>query len=208
MDGCGDLLDPTVAIRAAVLADSRVRSVDLVGSRASGTATELSDWDYRIASADPAAIAARLPGLVAVLRPLGQLWDPLASTPVYMIILPSAVKADLFPGATPGPGLTRAPGSSLRDTDAHFWDWNLWLGAKRMRGQDHLVAAELARMYQLLLRPLGATEPPATQQDAIATFLRLRHEREQFGGVAVNRDLGTAVMTRLQGVGLLPAGRP
>jgi hypothetical protein len=178
--------------------------VDLVGSRASGTATELSDWDYRIASADPAAVAARLPGLVAVLCPLGQLWDPLASTPVYMIILPGAVKADLFPGAPPGPALTRAPGGSLSDIDAHFWDWNLWLGAKRMRGQDHLVAAELVRMYQLLLRPLGATEPPANQQDAVATYLRLRHEREH-GGAAVNRNLGAAVITRLQAAGLLPA---
>jgi hypothetical protein len=159
----------------------------------------------RYASADPAAIAARLPGLVAVLRPLRQLWDPLASTPVYMIILLGAIKADLFPGAPPGPGLTREPGSSLRDTDAHFWDWNLWLGAKRMRGQAQLVAAELARMYQLLLRPLGATEPPATQQDAVATYLRLRHEREQFGGAAVNRDLGAAVITRLQAAGLLSA---
>lgn len=90
-----------MAIRAAVLVDSRVRSVDLVGSRASGTATELSYWDYRIASADPAAIAARLPGLVAVLCPLGQLWDPLARMPVYVIISPGAVKADLFPAHRP-----------------------------------------------------------------------------------------------------------
>jgi hypothetical protein len=103
MNGHGDLLDPSAAIRAAVLADPRVRSVELVGSHAAGTATELSDWDYRLASSDSAAVAARLPGLVAVLRPLGQLWDPLARTPVYMIILSGAVKADLFPGAPPGP---------------------------------------------------------------------------------------------------------
>jgi hypothetical protein len=61
-------------------------------------------------------------------------WDPLARTPVYMIILPGAVKADLFPGLPPGLGLTHASGGSLRDADAHFWDWNLWLGAKRLRG--------------------------------------------------------------------------
>jgi hypothetical protein len=205
LDGCGDLLDPSTAIRAAVLADSRVRSVELVGSRATGTATELSDWDYRITSSDPAAVAGRLPRLVAVLRPLGQLWDPLAGTPVYMIILPGAVKADLFPGARPGPGMTRAPWNSPHDTDAHFWDWNLWLGAKRLRGQDGLVVAELAKMWQQLLRPLGATKPPATQQDAVATYLRLRHDREQQGGDAVDHDLGAAVITRLRAAGLLPA---
>jgi predicted nucleotidyltransferase len=49
MNGRGDLLDPSPAIRAAVLADPRVRSLELIGSRATGTATELSDWDYRIA---------------------------------------------------------------------------------------------------------------------------------------------------------------
>jgi hypothetical protein len=89
-----------------------------------------------------------------------------------------------------------------------FGIWNLWLGAKRMRGHDQLAAAELAKMYQHLLRPLGATEPPATQHDAIAIYLRLRHERDECGGVVVNRDLGAAVITRLQAAGLLPVGQP
>ena len=44
-----------------MLADSRVQAVVLVGSRAAGTATELSDWDYLIVSADPGAIASQLP---------------------------------------------------------------------------------------------------------------------------------------------------
>ncbi len=52
-----------------MLADSRVQAVVLVGSRAAGTATELSDWDYLIVSADPGAIALQLPGLVAELNP-------------------------------------------------------------------------------------------------------------------------------------------
>jgi hypothetical protein len=52
-----------------------------------------------------------------------------------MIILQSAVKADLFPGAPAGPaGLAFVRGrgtarTDLPDLDAHFWDWNLWLGA-------------------------------------------------------------------------------
>jgi predicted nucleotidyltransferase len=53
MNGRAELLDPSTAVRAAVLADPRVRSVELIGSRATGTATELSDWDYRIASPTP-----------------------------------------------------------------------------------------------------------------------------------------------------------
>ena len=206
MNGRPDLLDPSTAIRAAVLADPRVRSVELIGSRATGTATELSDWDYRIASSDSAAVAARLPGLVAVLHPLGQLWDPLARTPVYMIILPGAVKADLFPGAPPGPGLACASWGGLRDADAHFWDWNLWLGAKRLRGQDRVVAAELVKMWQHLLRPLGAPAPPASQHDAVTTYLRLRLDRERRDGETVPRGLGAAVITRMQAAGLLPAG--
>ena len=50
-----DAYDPSEAIRAAVLVDPRVESVELIGSRVAGTATELSDWDYRISSADPVA---------------------------------------------------------------------------------------------------------------------------------------------------------
>jgi hypothetical protein len=52
MNGRRDLFDPSTAIRG---------SVELIGSRATGNATELSDWDYRIASSNSAAVAARLP---------------------------------------------------------------------------------------------------------------------------------------------------
>lgn len=149
--------------------------------------------------------------LVAELKPLAQLWDSLAGTPVYMVILPGAVKADLFPGASARPSAASGPmrmrtlPASLRDIDAHFWDWNLWLGAKQLRGQDEIVKAELAKMWRFLLRPLGAAGPPATQQDAISAYLRLRDRREQqLGGHAVIRDLGNAVVTRLQAAGLLP----
>jgi predicted nucleotidyltransferase len=65
--------DPSDAIRAVVLADPRVQAVELIGSRAAGTATELSDWDFVIVSTDPGGIAAHLPSLVAELKPLAQL---------------------------------------------------------------------------------------------------------------------------------------
>jgi hypothetical protein len=198
--------DPSDAIRAAMLADPRVRAVELIGSRATGTATELSDWDYRVTSVDPAAIARKLPELVANLQPLAQLWDPLASTPVYMILLPGAVKADLFPGGPNRPAPTGEKSttpSKLRDVDAHFWDWNLWLGAKRLRGQNDLVNAELGKMWHHLLRSLGATGPPVTQWAAISVYLRLRDERERQLGCSGSPGLGNAVMERLQAAGLM-----
>jgi hypothetical protein len=43
---------PTDAVSAALQADPLVRSVSLVGSRADGTATTLSDWDYHVSSSD------------------------------------------------------------------------------------------------------------------------------------------------------------
>jgi predicted nucleotidyltransferase len=78
---------PTDAVSAALRADPRVRSVSLVGSRADGTATTLSDWDYHVSSSDPAAVSLRLPDLTRPLRPLSQLWDPLARHPGYMLIV-------------------------------------------------------------------------------------------------------------------------
>jgi hypothetical protein len=219
--------DPSQAIRSAVMADARVQSVELIGSRATGTATELSDWDYLIHSSDPGAVAGQLPALAARLRPLAQQWDPLSGTPVYMIILPGAVKADLFPaGLVPAdlvpatlPSRAAAAGRALQpdlgDIDAHFWDWNLWLGAKRLRGQDDLVSSELGKMWRHLLHPLGAAcqpasaaWPPATQQDAVILYLELRRGREQQLGRTVARNLGHAVMARLQATGLLQSPLP
>lgn len=202
--------DPTGAIRAALLADPCAQSVELTGSRALGTATDLSDWDYRITSADPAATARRLPGLLAGLEPLGALWDPLARRPVYMIVLPGAVKADLFPGLPPRPAPDPPPQVSratLPAIDAHFWDWNLWLGAKRLRGQDTLAGAELAKMWHYLLRPLGSARPAAGQPGAVASYLRLRGRQENRLGAAVPRALGDAVIARLRAAGLLPDQR-
>jgi predicted nucleotidyltransferase len=78
---------PTDAVSAALQADPLVRSVSLVGSRADGTATTLSDWDYHVSSSDPATVSLRLPDLTRPLRPLSQLWDPLARHPGYMLIV-------------------------------------------------------------------------------------------------------------------------
>ncbi len=84
--------DPSDSIRAAVLADPCVRSVKLIGPRADGTATELSDWDYHIAFTDAVAT-----GRAAATRPRVEPEppcrpvDPLSTQPVYLIVLPGAV---------------------------------------------------------------------------------------------------------------------
>jgi hypothetical protein len=201
-----DGFDPTQAIRTIILADSRVESVELVGSRASGTATVLSDWDYRIRSVDPDEIVRQLPSLVTQLNPLAQLWDPLTGSAVYMVILDGAVKVDLLldtPIGWASKSASRLPPPTLREVDAHFWDWNLWLGSKRLRGQNELVSAELTKMWRHLLRPIGATRTPATQEEAVSMYLGLRHIREQQLGEPVPRELGNAVVSRLRAAGLL-----
>jgi hypothetical protein len=60
-------------------------------------------------------------------------------------------------------------------------------------------------MWQHLLRPLGAPAPPASQHDAVTTYLRLRADRERRDGETVPRDRGAAVITRMQAARLLPA---
>src|SRR6266542_2148535 len=54
-----------------------VRSVSLAGSRAAGTPTPLSDWDFGIETDDLEALTPALPELLAPLEPLAQQWDPL-----------------------------------------------------------------------------------------------------------------------------------
>jgi hypothetical protein len=202
--------DPTDAVRAALRADPLVRSVTLVGSRAYGTATALSDWDYHVDSSDPAAVSLRLPDLTRPLRPLSQLWDPLARHPVYMLLLAAtethAVKVDLLLDlpqrrrpADPPP----VTAATLPGIDAHFWDWHLWLGSKRLRGNETLVQTELAKMWDYLLKPLGGVTAPTTQQGAIAEYLRLRPWLERRHNVHIAPSLGRAVQQTLAAVGLL-----
>src|SRR6266700_1051488 len=82
-----------------VLAPSpQVVRVDLVGSRARGEETALSDWDFRIDTTNGAALARELPTLVEPLEPLAAQWDRLTERSTYMLMLPGAVKVDLFPG--------------------------------------------------------------------------------------------------------------
>lgn len=202
--------DPTDEVRVALRADPLVRSVALVGSRGDGTATRLSDWDYHVGSSDPVAVALRLPDLVRPLRPLSHLWDPLARHPVYMLLMVQAsgapvVKVDLFldlPERRPAAGPSATDAADLRGVDAHFWDWTLWLGGKRLRGAQTLVRDELVRMWEHLLRPMGCQTAPTTQREAIAEYLRLRRRQEERQGVHVEPELGIAVQRTLAAAGL------
>jgi len=106
--------------------------IDIVGSRARGEETALSDWDFRIDTTNAAALARELPALVEPLEPLAAQWDRLTERSTYMLMLPGAVKVDLFPGdelRAIQPPWEPTP-SNLVAIDAHFWDWALWLGGK------------------------------------------------------------------------------
>jgi hypothetical protein len=205
-----DSSGPTDAVSAALRADPLVHSVSLVGSRADGTATMLSDWDYHVGSSDPAAVALRLPDLTQPLRPLSQLWDPLARHPVHMLIVaatgPYVVKVDLLldlPERRPSADPPAVSAATLPGINAHFWDWNLWLGSKRLRGTETLVRTELAKMWGYLLKPMGGTAAPTTQHEAIAEYLRLLPRLERRHDLHIAPDLGRAVQATLAAHGVL-----
>ena len=155
-------------------------SVELAGSRASGTATAWSDWDFHCVTSEFAACRAQLPAAVSRLRPVVQQWDRLSRSWCYMLILSGPAKVDLIfdePHALCPPWTVSAETLSL--IDDHFWDWMLWLTAKQQAGKADLVTAELARLHEYLLAPLGIAAPPATLRQAIATYRAARRGWEQ-----------------------------
>jgi len=150
-------------VPAALTAHPAVKAVELAGSRAEGRATELSDWDFLVATDHFEDIVADLPGLVAELEPLAQQWDRLSPSWCYMLILRGPVKVDLiFPDE---PHLDDPPWRPDRENlaalDAHFWDWTLWLSSKVASGKDELVAGELAKLGVKVPRDLENEVAPA-----------------------------------------------
>ena len=186
-------------------AHDAVRSVRLVGSRAEGHATELSDVDLLV-DADFDELAPDLAGLVAPLEPLAAQWDRLSEEASYfMLLLPGGIKVDLVFDVPP----TNEPPwqvsvGTLPAIDAHFWDWILWLGGKQLGGRDELVESMLGGlMFEYLLGPLGVAEPPATIDEAVSAYLAARDVREAGLGVTVGRELQEAVLPRLRAAGLV-----
>jgi hypothetical protein len=173
-----------------------VQSVELAGSRAGGSATPLSDWDFLVETDDLDMLSAALPKLVGPLEPLVEQWDPLADHATYMLILRGPLRVDLI---FPGERAERRPPWELRPEtlaaiDSHFWDWILWLAAKRARGLDELVRDELAKMHGFLLGPLGVDAPPATMDEALDLYLIASKHAEERLGIGVSRALREEVL--------------
>ena len=198
-------VDIASRVTTLVSAHPDVQRVVLVGSRADGEPTALSDWDFRIHTTKPSEVARDLPELVAPLQPMAAQWDRLGEHATYMLMLPGPIKIDLFPGderreLQPPWEPSRA---NLAAVDAHFWDWILWLGGKSLAGNAEIVADELAQMRRHLLGPLGVTSVPATVRDAVDEYRRARDRLEERWGIAVPRRLGDDVAAALRRQGLV-----
>jgi hypothetical protein len=192
------------AIWEALDGSKVVSSLVLGGSRARGTATELSDWDL-YAEGDRDRMMAEIPALVASLGPLAAFWEPLSEEAGYMVVMDGPIKVDVFPvGASrrvQPPWLLSA--DSLASIDDHFWDWTLWLGGKMLRGERQLVTEELAKMHRFLLAPLGVASAPASLNEAVAAYQPARAQGIDALGVVVQQELGRQVSEALRRHGVL-----
>jgi hypothetical protein len=181
--------DLAASVREVLLTHSHIRSVELVGSRATGSPTALSDWDFEVETDDFGALAPALPALVSALEPIAQQWDRISGYPCYMLMLPGPVKVDLiFPGEPYEslPPWTVSP-DTLEGIDQHFWDWILWLASKSEKGEGQLVRRELKKMSEHLLRPLGVEAVPSSIDAALEGYRTARDEREREFGLEVSR---------------------
>jgi hypothetical protein len=176
-------------VRAVLLPHPDIRSVELVGSRATGSPTPLSDWDFEVEADDFGVVARALPALVSALEPLAQQWDRISAYPCYMLMLTGPVKVDLIFPDEPYESLPpwTVSAATLDGIDQHFWDWILWLASKREKGKDDLVRRELEKMSEHLLRPLGVDAVPSSIDAAVEGYRTARDEREREFGLEVSR---------------------
>jgi hypothetical protein len=184
-------LDVGDLVPALVGGHPLVESIRLSGSRASGAAHDLSDWDFVVRTSDFGRLRGELPSLVQPLRPLAEQWDRYSNHACYMLMLRGPTKVDLiFPDErqewAPAWTLSR---ETLPAIDRHFWDWVLWLEQKRRSGKGDVLAKSLVDMYKLLLKPMGAQERPGSVAEAVAIFVDLRDELAERLDVPVAREL-------------------
>jgi predicted nucleotidyltransferase len=194
--------DIAAVVRTALLGHPHVVAVELVGSRARGTPSPLSDWDFTVEVSDLAGATADMPALVAELEPLSQQWDRLGPDDYccYMLMLAGPVKIDLiFPGVPhrPEPPWKVAP-DTLDGIDQHFWDWALWMAAKEQGLRDELVLQELRKMSQHLLKPMGVDRVPGSIHAATVEYLAARERLESSLGVHVARRVELEVLPVLR----------
>jgi hypothetical protein len=179
----------------ALGADPGIDRVEPTGSRASGRARPQSDWDFQIATEAFPEVQERMPALVTPLQPVVAQWDRLSRTWCFMLLLAGPVKVDLIfdqPHVALPPW--RVTAATLPGIDDHFWDWMLWLSGKRAAGRRELVAAELGRLHEYLLGPLGVTSPPAILEQAITDYRAARASWQGRLGCRVSRAAERAVM--------------
>jgi hypothetical protein len=192
--------DIAASIESVLLPHPGIRGVELAGSRAHGSPTPLSDWDFVVVTDRFDDVARALPSLVTPLDPLAQQWDRISDYPCYMLMLEGPVKVDLiFPDE---PYESLPPWTVSADTldriDQHFWDWILWLASKREKGQDELLRRELVKMRDHLLGPLGIEGVPASIESAVERYRSARGERERAFGLGVPPRRERAVLPVLR----------
>jgi hypothetical protein len=197
--------DIAAAVRTALLGHPHVIAVELVGSRARGTPSPLSDWDFTVEVSNFAGVTADMPALVAELEPLSQQWDRLGPDDYccYMLMLAGPVKIDLiFPGVPhrPEPPWEVAPGT-LDGIDQHFWDWVLWMAAKEQSGKRDLVQHELTKMSEHMLKPMAVDRVPGSIHTATVEYLSARERLESSLGIHVSRRLELEVLPVLRAAG-------
>jgi hypothetical protein len=184
------LSDDLGALVPALLQSSPVvATVELCGSRASGTAGRYSDWDFRVSTPDFSALVAELPRLIRALDPLVEQWDRLSDEACYMLIVSGPIKVDLIfadvPHEREPPWVVDA--GTLSAIDDHFWDWVLWLTSKVDAGKPSLLEAELAAMHDHILGPIGIHAPSTSLEDVVEQYIAARDLCAQRFGVVVDR---------------------
>jgi predicted nucleotidyltransferase len=195
-------LDLAPRVRTTLERHPHVLRVELVGSRATGSPVQLSDWDFVVHTDDVDAVARDLPALVTELEPLAAQWDRLGPPEYscYMLFLEGPAKVDLIvhvPHEPEPPWEVTA--ETLEGIDRHVWDWTLWMASKRQRGEAALVAEQLELMSEHLLRPLGVAEVPGSIEEAIAAYRTARDRAEAELGVTVTRRLEREVLRVVPG---------
>lgn len=196
-------MDLPERVESALLRHPAIASAQLTGSRARGEETGLSDWDFAVETDDFDSVSAALPELIAPLGPISQLWDPLGEPEhsCYMFFLRGPVKVDfIFDRAHPPEPPWEPRADTLAAIDAHFWDWSWWIASKQAGGRDRLVAAELAKLSDYLLRPMGAAAVEHVKE-AVRGYVAARSEQERRLGVDVDRRLGEEVLGGLRRAG-------
>jgi hypothetical protein len=130
--------------------------------------------------------------------PLAVFFDPLGTRPNLTVLLDGPVKVDLiFPDVPFEPAEPwGVSADTLPKVDAHFWDWILWLAAKRARGLDDFVEFSLEDVHRFVLVPMGdAAEAPTSLEQAIERYEALRREQAAALGVDIDPTLGHQVRT-------------